>query len=68
MGIEPSQAPGFDPEREPFVREIVYPIKNLKQEIIKFGSLMTESEYAYFEEFGVTKAVVDEMNIGYNGR
>ena len=68
IGIEPNQVPGFDPEREPFVREIVYPIKNLKQEIIKFGSLMTESEYAYFAEFGVSKDVVDDMNIGYNGR
>jgi hypothetical protein len=68
LGIEPNQVPGYVPEREPFVREIVYPIKNLKQEIIKFVSLMTESEYAYFKEFGVPKAVVDEMNIGYNGR
>ena len=68
IGIEPNLVPGYVPDREPFVREIVYPTKNLKQEIIKFISLMTESEYAYFQEFGVSKAVVDEMNIGYNGR
>ena len=68
IGVEPDQVPGYIPDREPFVRDIVYPVKNLKQEIIKFTSLMTESEYAHFREFGVSEAVVDEMNIGYNGR
>ncbi len=68
VGIEPDQVPGYIPDREPFVRDIVYPIKNLKQEIIKFASLMTGSEYAHFQSFGVSEAVVDEMNIGYNGR
>ena len=68
MGIEPSKIPGYDPDREPFVREILFPTKNLKPELIKFRSLMTESEYEHFKDFGVSKSVVDEMNIGYNGR
>lgn len=68
IGVDPDQIPGYTPEREAFVRDIVYPVKNLKQEIIKFTSLMTESEYAHFTTFGVSAAVVNEMNIGYNGR
>jgi len=68
MGIDPHDVPGYDPDRDPFVRDIVYPIKNLKPDIIKFTSLMTESEYAHFGEFGVSRAVVNEMKIGYNGR
>lgn len=67
-GIEPSQVPGFEPDREPYVRDIVYPNKNINQDIVKFTSLMTEGEYAYFRELGVSNAVVDEMNVGYNGR
>ena len=68
IGIEPDQVPGYIPDREPFVRDIVYPIKNLRQEIIKFTSLMTVNEYEHFRAFGVSEAVVDEMSIGYNGR
>jgi hypothetical protein len=68
MGIDPQEVPGYDPDRDPFVRDIVYPIKNLKPDIIKFTSLMTESEYAHFGEFGVSRTVVNEMKIGYNGR
>ena len=67
-GLDPGLVPGFDPDREPFVRDIVYPIKNLMPDIIKNASLMGESEYGFFQEFGVSPAVVDEQRIGYNGR
>ncbi|MBW1797991.1 MAG: DNA helicase, partial [Deltaproteobacteria bacterium] len=32
MGIEPQKIPGFDPDREAFVRHLVYPNKNLNAE------------------------------------
>ena len=68
MGIEAEKVPGHDPDREPFVRDIVFPIKHLKADILKFTGLMSKSEYAYFQDFGVSRAVIDEMKIGYNGR
>jgi replicative DNA helicase len=68
MGIDSKEIPGFDPDREPYVQDIVYPIINLKNDIAKFTSLMTDTQYSYFKEYGVSKAVVDEMKIGYNGR
>ncbi|MBW1667657.1 MAG: AAA family ATPase [Deltaproteobacteria bacterium] len=68
MGIDPREVPGYDPDREPYVSDIVYPVKNLNSEIKKFRALISEKEYAYFQDFGVSKAVVDEMMIGYNGR
>ncbi|MGD2271278.1 MAG: DnaB-like helicase C-terminal domain-containing protein [Desulfobacterales bacterium] len=68
MGIDPKETPGYDPDREPFVQDIIYPLKHLKPDITKFTALMTNTQYAYFREFGVTKAAVDEMKIGYNGR
>jgi hypothetical protein len=68
MGIDPARVPGYDPDREAFVQDTVYPIKNLKPDIIKFTSLMTDSEYDHFREFGVSNDVVDELRIGYNGR
>jgi len=68
MGLEPGLVPGFDPDREQFVRDILYPIKNLMPEIVKNTSLMGEGEYDFFGEFGVSRPVVDELRIGYNGR
>lgn len=68
VGIDPEELPDYDPDRETFVRDMILPIKNLKQDILKFESLMSDSEYDYFSEFGVSSSVVNEMKIGYNGR
>ncbi|MBN1850881.1 MAG: AAA family ATPase [Deltaproteobacteria bacterium] len=68
MGIEPQRVPGFDPDREPYVRDIVFPPNNLAADIRRFMGLMRDQENGYFEEFGVSKSVIREMNIGYNGR
>jgi len=68
MGIEPQRVPGYDPDREPFVRDILYPTKNLNAELMKFISYMGDEEYAYFSRFGISRHLVDQMKIGYNGR
>ncbi len=68
MGMAPQDVPGYDPDREPYVQDMVFPTKNLNMEIKKFRALLSENEYKHFNAFGVSKAVVDEMNIGYNGR
>jgi len=68
MGTEPQRVPGYDPDRTAYIPDTIYPIKNINKEIKKFISLMSEKEYTHFDEFGVSKAVVDEMKIGYNGR
>ena len=68
QGIDPKSVPGYDPDREPFVRDMIFPVKNLKADIAKFTTLMSGNEHAYFQDFGVSKAVLKEMHIGYNGR
>lgn len=68
MGIEPQKIPDYDPDLEPFIRDFTFPTKNLNAEVKKFISLMGDDEYAYFKEFGVSKRVLGEMKIGYNGR
>jgi len=68
MGIPPRNVPGYDPDREPFVQDVIFPTKNLNLELKKFRSLMTENEYNHFEAFNVSKSVVDAMKVGYNGR
>jgi replicative DNA helicase len=68
MGLDPRTAPGYDADREFRARDIVYPGRNLNSEMKKFRTLMGDTEYGYFSEFGVTKATVNEMRIGFNGR
>jgi KaiC/GvpD/RAD55 family RecA-like ATPase len=68
MGIDRKNIPGYDPDREPFVRDVVYPTKNLNNEIKKYRFLMDDDKFKFFNEFGVSKAVVQEMKVGYNGR
>lgn len=66
--LDPEEVPGHDPEREPFVHDVVFPPKNLNAEIKRFVSLMGEPQFAFFREFGVSEQTVTEMQIGYNGR
>lgn len=68
MGIDPQEVPGYDPDREPYVHEVVYPPRNINGEVKRFMSLMTEPQHAHFREFGVSRAVTEELKIGYNGR
>ena len=68
MDLDPAKVPGFDPDRNPYIQDTVYPPKNLNGEIKKFRTLLDQDGYAFFKSFGVSKAAVDEMRIGYNGR
>lgn len=68
MGIDPKIAPGYDPDREPYVRDTVLPSKNLNSETKRFTSLVGEAQSAHFKPFGISDPVLKEMKIGYNGR
>ncbi len=68
LGLDPRVVPGHEPDRELYVKERVYPQKHINQEVNRFRSLIEGEQYRLFEEFGVSKAVIDEMQIGYNGR
>ena len=68
MDLDPAKVPGFDPDRNPYIQDTVYPPKNLNGEVKKFKTLIGQNEYAYFKSFGVSKATIDELRIGYNGR
>ncbi|MFO7783200.1 MAG: DnaB-like helicase C-terminal domain-containing protein [Desulfatiglandales bacterium] len=67
-GLDPEEAPGYDPEREPFVHDVAFPSKNLNPEIKRFTNLMGEPQFEFFRELGVSGSVLSEMQIGYNGR
>lgn len=68
LGIDPQEAPDFDPDRQYNVQDLEYPVRTLDDEVDKFQSLMTDIQYRFFEEFGVSPPVLNQMKIGYNGR
>ena len=62
------KVPGFDPDREYNTSLVDYPIKNLNGEVLSFMEKMTDQLYAHFSEIGISRDVLEEMKIGYNGR
>ena len=68
LHLEPKLVPGYDPDRTPYVRSIVFPSKNLNPDIRKNQALLSKPQYDFFAAFGVGKGAVDEVRIGFNGR
>jgi len=67
-GITLTQAPGYDPDRDYFGREVDYPVKNINNELSGFTDKLTDELYRSFQAGSVTPEVLAEMRIGYNGR
>lgn len=66
--VDPTETPGFDPDREPFVLQSDFTVHTINQEVKKYQDSLTASETARFKKCGVSAAVLQEMMIGYNGR
>jgi len=66
--IDPTDTPGFDPDREPLTLQSEFPGNSINQEIKKYQDSRTDRIYARFSEAGVSAPVLDELSIGYNGR
>lgn len=66
--LDMMHVPGFDPDREYEASGIEYPIKNMNNEVESFMGRMTDDLYNSFSRQGVSKKVLREMKVGYNGR
>lgn len=67
-GIDPALVPGFDPDREPFLLRTDYPVQNINNDIKQYQDRVTEDIMQRFQDAGVSSAVLQEMQVGYNGR
>lgn len=61
-------APGFDPDRDYMTVKINYPPKNINTDVVGFMEKMTADLFIRFASQGISKAVLEEMRIGFNGR
>jgi replicative DNA helicase len=60
--------PGYDPDREYETAGIEYPVKNLNNEVDNFMSRMTDELFDMFAKRCISREVLREMKVGYNGR
>lgn len=67
-GISLALAPGYDPDRDYFGRDVDYPVKNINNELSDFIDKITGELNKAFQEGGITPEMLEAMQIGYNGR
>jgi len=60
--------PGYDPDREYENTGIEYPPKNINNDVHNFMGRMTDELYDRFKCMGISREVLQELKIGYNGR
>lgn len=63
-----SEVPGYDPALEIVAEQPDYPVENVNDEMRAFRNRITDAVYNLFNQSGITKAVLTEMGVGFNGR
>lgn len=67
-GIDPTQVPGYDPERTPFFQAEEHDPENLNREIDRLHATLTPEIIAWFAARAVSPVTLAELKIGFNGR
>jgi len=68
MGLDPSDVPDHNPEKEPYIDSREWPSTNINQDIRRYQTSFTSKIVDYFAAIGVDRDVLDELQIGFNGR
>ncbi|MDR9500199.1 MAG: DnaB-like helicase C-terminal domain-containing protein [Desulfurivibrionaceae bacterium] len=66
--LDADTVPGYDPDQQPYVDNVAWPLKNINQDILKYQNSMTSAVREGFSRIGVGPAVLQELRIGFNGR
>jgi replicative DNA helicase len=68
LNLVPAKIPGVDPDADMHVPDVHFPSRHLSADITQFCSLMGKDQYDHFAQFGITKAPIEELKVGFNGR
>jgi len=69
QGIDPETVPGYDPDRDQSRRQVAdYPVVNQNGEMRTFHDRLSEEIVVHFEQMGICRDLLAELQIGYNGR
>jgi KaiC/GvpD/RAD55 family RecA-like ATPase len=63
-----TEVPDYDPDRELVPMQLDYPAENINEEIRAFLGRISDDVYNLFKLSHITKAVLNEMRVGFNGR
>lgn len=66
--ISKAEVPGFDPEREDTFSFKEFPVEHLNDEISTYQDRLDDSILAFFKKSNVSKTILNELGIGFNGR
>jgi KaiC/GvpD/RAD55 family RecA-like ATPase len=63
-----TEVPDYDPDRELVSTQLDYPAENINDEIRTFLGRISDDVYNLFKLSHISKAVLNEMRVGFNGR
>lgn len=66
--IKAEEVPGHDPDRDDIPSFQEYPIENINDEIVSYQGRLNDSLLQFFVRRNVSKSVLKELQIGFNGR
>lgn len=66
--IDGSEVPGYDPDREMLGSARDFPVENINDEITSYQDRIGDSLLHYFSQRNISKTLLNELNIGFNGR
>ncbi|MBE9520192.1 MAG: AAA family ATPase [Proteobacteria bacterium] len=67
-GMDPAAVPGYDPDREPYIQSLKFPVSNINKDIKAYQTKLSDKIKTYFAQIGVGADTLAELEIGFNGR
>ncbi|TKB26679.1 DNA helicase [Desulfopila sp. IMCC35006] len=67
-GIPLTEVPEYDPDQEIITEQLLYPAENINDEIRGYRDRITDAIYSLFQQSTVSRSVLEEMQVGFNGR
>ena len=67
-GIDPAMVPGYDPDREPYIQSLKFPVSNINKDIKTYQTKLSVKIKTHFAQIGVGVDTLAELEIGFNGR
>jgi replicative DNA helicase len=66
--VELTEVPDYNPDQQPVSLQPDYPVENINNDIRLFQDRITDDVYELFKQRGITRAVLQAMQVGFNGR
>lgn len=67
-GVAPTDIPGFDPDREPYLPNVDYPPTQINDELIQYMDRLSPEILERFNKAGIHRSLLTSLKIGFNGR